>query len=139
MSLPRSARRLTIVVMRPVPTTTEPLEDAWGRTIRAPDPLTGDPPEVLRTKGDIQSRVSRGRSGGEVPQSNAAGPVVGSDVGFTDVLDIRAADFLRIEPDDGLRYNVIRVDRPGIGRRLDHLELALDLITSGYAAGPAGI
>ncbi len=128
MTLPASARRVTIVVLRP--TLEDPPEvDDWNRPVRVDD--AGDPPEVLRTIGDLQPAPRGDREG---VQSQGGGVVVATHIAFTDVVDIRNADTLRIEPDDGLRYDVLGVNRPGIGRRLDHLEVRAVLVTSGTAA-----
>ena len=128
MSLPLTARIVTIVVMRPGPTD-PPAVDEWNRPTRAVDGA-GDPPEVLRTIGDLQPIR---RPSFERPQSEGGGVSSGDHIAFTDVVDIRTADTLRLDPDDGLRYNVTGIPRPGIRRRLDHLESRCELVTSGTA------
>jgi hypothetical protein len=137
---------MQIVVMRDhVPNPA--LRDDWNRPIRSV-PTGDDPPEHLRTIGDLQPRAVRGGTG-EQPASHGAGTAFGSYVAFTDVVDILTGDTLRTLPkgiaaeaeaaaDDGLRYNVVRVDRPGVGRHLDHLEVGCDLVTSGVPGEAPG-
>jgi hypothetical protein len=131
---------MQIIVMRSnVPD--DALRDDWNRPIRS-EPYGEDPPEVLRTIGDLQPARVRGGTG-EQMTAHGAGPALSSHIGFTDVLDIRTGDVLRTLPlgeyteeqeaelDDGMRYSVVNVDRPGVNRRLDHLEVGCDRVTRG--------
>ncbi len=132
MSLPITARVVTIVVMRPTRIDSE--VDDWNRPVSQGD--DSDPPEVLRTIGDLQPVR---RVGSERPSTREGSVTTSSHIAFTDVVDARTGDQLRLDPDDGLRYNIIEVSRPGIGRRLDHLELHLILVTSGVAPVVAAV
>ncbi len=95
------------------------------------DPLTNDennqptrsPDAVLDTvRGLVQPKSVR-----EVAQLNQAGAVVSDHTIYLYPTDLREADRIRFDPDDGRRYEVRGVrDAAGIGH---HLEVDAEMVT----------
>jgi len=124
MTLPSIAQRIDLVALRTTPLDPPEL-DGWGRE------KPGEPVVVASWKGDLQPRKVRGGSG-EVLTSHGGGPAVSEYIVLAPFdLEILTSDVIRREPDDGLRYRISRVDPVGEGLRLAHLEISVDLVTSG--------
>jgi head-tail adaptor len=102
--------RHRLVILRAVPGA----EDAHG----APQ-LTWT--AVATTRGWVQPRRAR-----ELAQLSQGGPVTSDHVVFLLPTDVRAADVLRFDPDDGRRL-AIRAVRDAAGRG-HHLELDAQLV-----------
>lgn len=148
MTLPRLARRVSLLCIRHMPVTPTQENDE-GRPLRADH-------VVAAWRGDLQSVRTRGGEG-QVIQSNQGGAVIADSIAFADVLDIAEADYIArgsidlalgdvgdtvedliaagaITFADELRYEVDRVSRPGPGMRLDHLEVYCHLVTASIPA-----
>lgn len=100
MSLPAIARRIDLAVLRPA----EGVVDEWNRPDRSVEVL------VATFRGDLQpDRNLSGAVEGDSSREAAPAPVrftVYADPG----VELRAGDYVRRDPDDGLRY---AVDGPG--------------------------
>jgi len=122
MTLPRIAQRIDLVATRVLESNTE---DAWGRKVPAA-PVT-----VAAWRGDLQPRKVRGGSG-EILTSTGQGAALSEYIVLAPLgLGILTGDVIQRATDDGLRYQVNRVDPIGEGLRLAHAEIACDLVTSG--------
>lgn len=88
--------------------------DEWGQ------PTLGTP-VVTTFRGAIQPRSAR-----EIALISQSGAEVSDHTLFCRPLDIRGGDYVRFEPDDGRRYEVLTVpDVAGLGH---HLECALRMV-----------
>ena len=152
MTLPRLARRVPLLALRDMPVVPT-VVDNEGRPTRATH-------VVAAWTGDLQPVRARGGSG-QMIQPNESGPVISTMLAFADVLDIVEADTIvkgsidelagatlgmtiaelgaRVTfaegdlDEDVVRYNVDAVHRPGIGTRLDHLEVYCHVVASPLA------
>jgi hypothetical protein len=89
--------------------------DEWGQ------PTAGPPAVVDTFYGLIQPLSAR-----ELGLVSQAGASVSDHTLFCRPLDIRGGDYVRFEPDDGRRYDVITV--PDVGGQADHLECGLRMV-----------
>jgi hypothetical protein len=89
--------------------------DEWGQ------PTPGTPTVVATFRGLIQPKSAR-----EIALISQAGAEVSDHTLFCRPLDIRGGDYVRFDPDDGRRYEVLTVpDVAGLGH---HLECALRMV-----------
>jgi hypothetical protein len=86
-------------------------------------PVEGDPVVTL-VRGLVQPRKSR-----DVELTSEGGPLIGTHVVYLQPRNLPASSFIRFEPDNGDRYEVVGVEAYQFGRS-PHLEVDARLIAS---------
>jgi hypothetical protein len=102
------------------PTTSGTLDD-YGQ------PVAGEPTVEL-VSGLIQPSLRR--RGEEILLSSQAGAELADHVVFLAIRDLSNAAYIRFDPDDGDRYQVVGIRRYEFGTVSDHLEVDCHRITS---------
>ena len=115
------ADRLVHALAVVTPTTDSTL-DEYGQ------PVAGEPIVEL-VDGLVQPRKVQ-----EIALAHQAGAEIGDHVIFLPLGDHTSAAFVRFEPDDGVRYDIVGIRRVEFGTASDHLELDCRRITSAALA-----
>jgi len=96
-----------------------PTENVMGDVDDYGQPIVGEP-DVVLVSGLIQPRS--GRNAREVPLVSQAGAELSDHVVFLERRDLTTASYIRFEPNDGDRYEIVGIRDYNFGRSA-HLEV----------------
>ena len=104
-----------------------PTENVMGDVDDYGQPIAGVP-EVVLVSGLIQPRG--GRNAREVPLISQAGAELSDHVVFLERRDLTTASYIRREPNDGDRFEIVGIRDYNYGRSAPHLEVDCKRIRS---------